>query len=419
MMNVKRKRGPHYRRGSVLVLLAFLLPVLALLAAFTINSAYMQMTRTELMVATDAASRAGGRGLSEYQDVDSALAAARATAALNTVAGSPLRINTAEGEDVEFGLASPADANSDRFSFTPVSRSQAVTGDAANAVRVFGRRENGSLSGPINMIFQGFVDRKVFQPKQSSVAMQVDRDIVLVLDRSGSMSWKDYDWPDGANPNSNSVKYAAYQAGLMTYDSYRRRYSYARGVSSDDYNDWAWEEHFDLGPAPVRPWDDLVLAVEAFLQVLEETPQIERVGLASYSSSGSIDLRLTDNYADVMAELATLGPNGNTAIGYGMQKGKTVILDEINGRRYAAKTMVVMTDGMHNTGTDPRTVAEDIVNSAKVTIHSVTFTSGADQVRMQSVADTGGGQLYHAEDGASLIETFREVANNLPTILTE
>ena len=78
-----------------------------------------------------------------------------------------------------------------------------------------------------------------------------------------------------------------------------------------------------------------------------------------------------------------------------------------------------MTDGMHNTGIDPVTVAQDYVGQYDLTIHTVTFSAGADQARMQQVADIGGGLHYHAETGAQLIEVFREIANNLPTIITQ
>jgi hypothetical protein len=54
-----------------------------------------------------------------------------------------------------------------------------------------------------------------------------------------------------------------------------------------------------------------------------------------------------------------------------------------------------------------------------VTIHTVTFGAGADQDAMQSVAEAGYGRHYHAEDGDELVEIFEEIANNLPTILTE
>jgi|SRR6056297_954561 len=410
------KHAYQKRRGSVLSLLAFLLPVLGILAAFTINSAYMQLTKTELMVATDAAARAGGRGLSEYQDADLAREAARITAAQNTVAGQPLRLSSGAGGDIEFGMANPV-AGSARFSFTPVSSGAVIAGDSANAVRIAGRRTAGSENGPVEMLIKGFISADSFEPRRSSVAMQVDRDIVLVLDRSGSMDWTEYIWPSGKSPWYYSTIYAGIDAGYI-YESGGSFY-YTSGTTPTIYQDWVWEDYYNLGPAPNSPWEDLVLAVQGFLDVLEETPQIERVGLASYASNSSLDLHLTSDYSQVTNELATLGPWGSTAIGEGMQQGQSALLNTTHARPYAAKTMVVMTDGMHNSGIDPVTVAGHIAGSSQVTIHTVTFTSGADKVRMQSVANIGGGQHYHADNGLALISTFREIANNLPTILTE
>ena len=55
------------RDGVVVVLFAIVLPVLLLLSAVAINIAYMQLTRTELKIATDASARAGGRGVERIQ----------------------------------------------------------------------------------------------------------------------------------------------------------------------------------------------------------------------------------------------------------------------------------------------------------------------------------------------------------------
>lgn len=66
------------RRGAIMGVMALIFPVLVMLAAFAINSAHMQLTRTQLMVATDAAARAGGRAFSETQSVDSGIQAAAA-----------------------------------------------------------------------------------------------------------------------------------------------------------------------------------------------------------------------------------------------------------------------------------------------------------------------------------------------------
>lgn len=411
-----RQRNRPVRRGSVLTLLAFLLPVLLILAAFTINAAYMQLTRTQLMVATDASARAGGRALSEFQDIDEARVAARVTAAQNEVAGRPLRIRSGDQGDVDFGMAAPS-GDSGRFAFTKVANGEVVAGSTANAVRVSGKRTADSRSGAVDVVFKGFGSSTRFEPTMTSVAMQVDRDIVLVLDRSGSMGWKDYAWPSNTSPFYRSTLDAGVAAGYLIF--YQNAYYYNSGVTQTMYFDWVWEDHYNLGPAPPSPWDELVVAVGAFLEVLRDTPQSELVGLASYSSGASEDIQLTSDYDSILQFLSGISPDGMTAIGRGMQEGEDIVMHPTHARPYAAKTLVVMTDGMHNTGIDPVTVGQQIASQTPVTIHSVTFSAGADQQRMQRVADLGGGQHYHADDGVALVDTFRQIANNLPTILTE
>jgi Mg-chelatase subunit ChlD len=158
-----------------------------------------------------------------------------------------------------------------------------------------------------------------------------------------------------------------------------------------------------------------------FLNVLDQTDQHEQVSLASYASNASLDLALvsSSDYSQVRSALGNLGPNGNTAIGQGMQTGIPSLLDLQRARPFAAKTLIVMTDGMHNTGIDPVTVAGQLVNTYDVTIHTVTFGAGADLVRMREVARLGGGNHYHAATGEQLSDVFEEIANNLPTIVTE
>ena len=86
-------------------LMGILLPVMAILAAFCINLAKMQLTRTELIVATDCAAKAGGRAFSELQTVDAAKTAAIATAALNSVNGEPLQLRETSSAAVYSALS--------------------------------------------------------------------------------------------------------------------------------------------------------------------------------------------------------------------------------------------------------------------------------------------------------------------------
>jgi hypothetical protein len=406
-----------------MTLMAFILPALAILAAFCVNTAHMQLTRTELVVATDASARAGGRAFSEMQTVSAAKNAAKVTAAMNMVDGKPLKIRKGNNaNEIEFGKTNQYNGTSSRYHFEKIPTSTInQNGIVASAVRVNGVRDSGSLSGRVPLIIPGLLDKHDFSTQQTSVAMQVDRDISMVIDRSGSMGWVDFDWPSGTSPWYNSTMNAGVSAGLLTSSShwyYGTSYYYASGVTELEYKQWAWEDHYNLGPAPRPPWQDLVLAVDAFLDVLDTTSQEEQVSLASYSTYGSLDTYLEKDHDVVRNKVNQLYPSGATAIGRGMQEGIDALLDSA-ARPYAEKTMVVMTDGIHNTGTNPKTVAQNFVNSYKLTIHTVTFGEGADQNLMQEVATIGGGKHYHAANGDQLIAIFEEIANNLPTILTK
>ncbi len=401
-----------------MALMALLLPVLALLAAFCVNAAQMQLTRTELIVATDAAARAGGRAFSEEQTVAAAKTAAFVTAALNTVDGEPLRLRTDDGaNEIEFGATIQPDGVNGRYYFEKIPTSVVESGqEICSAVRVNGRRDEGSLGGRVPLIIPGLLDASDFATNQLSVAMQVDRDISMVLDRSGSMDDIEWDWPSGTSPFYTSTMNAGVGAGMLTY--YSGNYYYANGVSSTEYKNWAWEDHYGLGPHPTAPWDDLVQAVDAFLDVLDRTSQEEQVSLASYSSYATLDTWLETDFQIIRNTVAGLNTGGSTAIGRGMQEGIQALLDSA-ARPFAAKTMVVMTDGIHNSGISPVTVATDLIGSYNLTIHTVTFGPGADQALMQQVASIGGGKHYHAATGDQLIAIFEEIANNLPTILTK
>ena len=80
---------PHRRlrrRGAMLILVAVLLIVLIVTVVFSVDVAYMQLTRTQLRSATDAAARAAAESLSRTQDTAQARAAAKAIATKNLVA---------------------------------------------------------------------------------------------------------------------------------------------------------------------------------------------------------------------------------------------------------------------------------------------------------------------------------------------
>jgi len=86
MKNRFRHEQPSTRRGAANILLAAMPFTLILIAAMMVDFAYMQLTRTELRTATDAAAKAGAEALARTEDANQAIAAAVQYAALNKVA---------------------------------------------------------------------------------------------------------------------------------------------------------------------------------------------------------------------------------------------------------------------------------------------------------------------------------------------
>lgn len=410
------------RRGAVIPLFAFLLPVLLILAAFALNVAYMQLTRTELRVATDASVRAAGRAFSEFQSVDQAKTHAQSAASMNRVAGAPLQLSSTDDTDIAFGIAARVNNGTGRYSYTSVPtatvRAQTAT---ASSIRILGRRTSDSPSGAINLPFTGFSFFGTFQPQLTSIATQVDRDIALILDKSGSMVEPAYDW--------DNYRATSWEQQNV-WNSWRRRWE-TQWVEVTTWTPASMETVYDTyntqynafvysnGPVPdASRWKALDTAVDAFLDVLETTIQEELVSVATFSSSATLNLQLQESYTPIRSLVSGIRPNGYTSIGAGIQTGMPSLISAF-ARPYANKTIVVITDGINNTNPTPQAAAQAAVDSYNVTIHTVSLSEDADEADMAEVAEIGHGKHYHADEVTELVDIFEEIANNLPTVITQ
>ena len=379
MRNYSGKNGRMNRRGAMMVLIAVCLPLCIIMAGFAVNVAWMQLVRTELRTSTDAAARAGAKELSLSQTTTAARTASKEAANRNLVAGSPLLL---ANSDIEFGNSTQPTATS-RFQFTP-------GGKKPNAVRVQGTRAKGSLSGPVDMMLTNVFSVRQFEPTETATSTQLDRDICLVVDRSGSMMWV---------LNGGSVNPPG---------------------SSDCSR-----------PHPtLSRWGSLAVALDVFLSELDKTKQKEIVGLVSYSSDttecgntyriSTIDADLSSDYSPVRSKMTAMSSKpvkGRTAISAGIDNGINVLTGS-KVRPFAVKTMVLMTDGIHNTGPEP-VLSAQVAAQNDITIHTVTFSEDADVARMKAVAAATGGLHFHADDRAELVSVFKEIAATLPVMLTE
>lgn len=344
-MEIRFSKTQKNRRGAMLVLIAIMMIILMIALAFSVDVAYMQLSRTELRASTDAAARAGAEALSRLQSESGARAAAVNLASQNKVAGQPLSL---ANSDITIGHTEVNSSGTWIFS---------TTGTPFNAVKVNGARTSTSNSGSIPLFFGGMFGIYDYEPTQVAIGSQLDRDIAIVVDRSGSM---------------------------------------------DDYN----------------RWEGLSDAMDVFLAEIDNTEQIEHVSLSSYSTNAKNDRKLTPNTSKIKKKFNKLYPDGWTNIGGGLIKGTDSLQYDKNSRPYAAKTIILMTDGWHNTGTDPY-YAADIAKARGHVVHTIAFGFGANADLMEDIAQETGGRFFQPLTNEELIDTFRDIALTLPVILTE
>jgi len=110
--------------------------------------------------------------------------------------------------------------------------------------------------------------------------------------------------------------------------------------------------------------------------------------------------------------------SGNTAIGLGLRSGLDSLLNDPESRPFAFKSIVVMTDGKHNTAVDPEVAAQECRDES-VTVITVTFSEGADRTRMQTVANIANGEHFHANSGSELDDAFTQIARQLAVLIIE
>ena len=517
-----KSRWKQARRGAVLPLFAFLLPVIFIMCGLAINIAHMRLTKTEMKIATDAAAHAGGRSMSIHQTTDDAINWAKTAASWNFVNGEALALTD---EQVVFCGTTRDNNGWGRYILTEKSKESIDNNtEWATSLRVYGQQD-------VPLLVRAIPGVESYNTHIFSSATQVDRDIALVLDRSGSMLFYQDEIAleqalDDLLNNTNLVPYGHWETRsvfvrtetyqvlvgwettteTVTYEYWqhrtkpwkiryspprknawkweRKQGSYDRTVNTPIYEDrtrdiyedqqfwvqdgvreepdplitqseydnatddlysrtysqnvvnqlatinadmsayaqyWRNNNSGSTGKAPpFSRWALLSDGVDAFLNVLDNTDQEEQVALITFNNGAYQETNLSKNFQVIRNKMNTIQPYSGTAIHLGLNIAKAPILTGPNARPFAAKTIIVLTDGQNNDASvNLGTHTQNLIGSDNVTVHSMTFTNGAAQQPMKDVATYGRGKHYHADDGANLISDFEEIANNLPTILTE
>ncbi len=372
ILTVNRSKSP--RLGATMVTVVILLPVLFILAAMAINLAYIQVINTKVQIVTDSAVRAAGHAFVESGDEDAALVAAQEMAALNPIQSIVVPI---EAGDLEFGLSERSSHNA-AYAF-----SSAPNG---NSVRLTTNAFSSGTGDALQPFFPMFTPSFDIRPVCTATNSQTTLDVAVVVDRSGSMSF-------AAHETSGSGTPAAAPDG------------------------WSYGD-------PVPPnsrWLDLVASVNGFCDELDATAKVEKVGLVSYADNATREVELTEDYTlvnDANLAISSEFDGGMTSVGEGIKKGIDVVTNSKYSRPWANNVLVLMSDGKHNTGTDPITAAEEAV-AKQIPIYTVSFSDEADESLMQQIADMTGGTHYHAVNAQQLNDAFRNIARRLPSMLTQ
>ena len=272
----------------------------------------MQLARTELRTATDAAARAGAKELSLTQSETAARAKAKDAAKRNWWPAS------------RWCWRTPTSRSASRCRSAPAGSSSPTAARSRTPCACTGKRTSGSKSGPVDLMFAGVLGRRRLSSRSKSpTSTQLDRDICLVVDRSGSMMW------------------------TLTGDNY------PKGTKECDK------------PHPTQSrWGALATAVEAFLTSSTTTVQDEHVAhgelfeqhhgmrqhVQDFADRFGPGERLFDDSHARWTNLSSKPVKGSTAISAGIDDGIKV-LTGAKIRPFAVKTMILMTDGIHNLGT--------------------------------------------------------------------
>jgi Flp pilus assembly protein TadG len=379
------------RRGAVIALVAVFLAVLLIMAAFSIDLAYIQLAQTQLKAATDAAAKAGTSALVQGKTDGQAVQAAIDMANRNYVGGKTLKLTAA---DIVVGQSQLQSNGTWQF----------VAGaKPSQAMQINAKLAQGNGNGSLNLFIGPALGKGTVDLNNTSVASAFAVEICLVLDRSHSMCFDqtgtDWSYPPPALLN------------------------WVLGIKTEPVGGSRWES-----------LDAAMLTFTNILKTANAPPRVAVVTWASKIDEGSTEYALTGKKSKEVETDLKLSTDmtavynaiharsskvmlGGTNMSAGVDEG-IKILTAKDVKPYATKIMILMTDGQWNDGRDPLDAASD-ADAANITIHCVCFLQNADQTTTKAIANMTGGKFYFASNAAALNAAFQDLAYSLPVVLTK
>jgi hypothetical protein len=200
--------------------------------------------------------------------------------------------------------------------------------------------------------------------------------VLLVMDRSGSMAW-----------------------------SSKTDVTEVCGNSADDDSDGVTDEaecadsRMTFAQAAARAFVDL------------QTDRNVDVGLLQFDHLNNlvrpIDTLTSGNVGDYRTDIDSLTPRGQTAIGDALDSSHAEFTRVATIGR--SRTAYLMTDGFNNTGADPAAAA-DRLEDIGVRVHAIPAGRDVDLEQLSDIAIKTSGEVHEAADITSMIGVFAELA---------
>jgi len=242
-------------------------------------------------------------------------------------------------------------------------------------------------------IFAGLVGLDTITVRASAEGGYAPLDIMLVIDRSGSMD----------DDSHCSVGYWWWC----------------------NWNPWyCW---WCGGTWLIQPLTDAKIAANYFVDL--NNPELSHIGLVSYSHYATKDRVLTDNFAAVKASINALSANGCTNAADAIKKARQELTGPRN-RPHAARIIVFLTDGLPNypqcsdcrdhcpPAKEATRVQAAIAADYNIVIYAIGLGSKADMALMQDIADLTGGEAFYAPSSSDLQAIYEEIFEQVRLRLT-
>lgn len=443
-MNKPLRNSTQQRRGVTIALTALLMVFMVGMLALAIDLGYVMLIRTELQAAADTAALAGAGAT--INGTAAAEAEAIRYASYYQAGGRPI---ASDQVNVQFGTW---DSTTRQFTADP---------DEPTAARV-------TVENTSPLFFARIFGDREFHAETQAVATVAPRDIMLVLDFSGSMCfdsqlssidalgqanieanllqiYQDLGSPTFGNMQwdpvyissnrTNSVKntlglrHVPYPYPSGSWDDYinyvkndyaiaragyRKRYGYLTWVNYLQAREYGHSQTPDLWMTDEQPVTAVKDATDLLADYLEEKCEGDRLGLSVYTASNGdavLESSLTHDFTAV-ADIARHRQAGHyqpyTNIYAGMHTARIELQD--NARTGAAKLMVLMTDGNANrpgNTSTARTMALSEAQAcadAKIPIVTISLGADADTDLMQEIATITKGVYFEIPGGQTVAE---------------